>query len=64
MVLVKHVIHKFVRKNCNTGYCEDISQASKFHSVFEAMKYLYTQDEDDITKFNFIDDSDRNDRKR
>jgi len=63
MVLVKHMLRKFVNKNSFGGYCENMDQATKFNSVFEAMKYLHEQDEDDITEFDFIDTSERK-RKR
>jgi len=65
MVLIKNIENLlFVKSGTVTGYCNSEKDASKFESVFAAMKYLDTQDEDDITGFDFIQDGTGKQRKR
>ena len=64
MIKIKHISARFINAERPDGFCDHIVNATGFKSVFEAMKYLNKQDEEDITDFNFIDDTSKKDRKR
>lgn len=53
--LIKHVQKKYVNKDCPRGFCEDKESATKFKSIFAAMKYLGARGNKTIDDYNFVE---------
>ena len=63
MIKIKHISAKFINAERPDGFCENSGNATKFKSVFAAMKYLNECDEEDITDFTFFNDTDKDTKK-
>lgn len=57
MILIQHASARFINKEREDGFCKNINNATKFKSVFEAMRYLVLINEDSIIDFRFVDDT-------
>jgi hypothetical protein len=57
MIIVQYKSAVYINVNRPTGLCKQLNDATKFSSVFGAMKYLAKSGNKDITDFKFIDKS-------
>ena len=53
--LIKHVQNEYVNKDCSRGFCNDKASATEFKSIFAAMKYLISINEETIDDYNFVE---------
>ena len=56
-ILLQHAKKQYVRKDCTRGFCKDKKSATKFLSIFKAMLYLISQNEESIKDYKFIENS-------
>ena len=58
MITIQHIADdRYINRDREDGFCKDITKATRFRSVFQAMKFLAIRGEKDITSFDFLDDS-------
>ena len=56
-ILLQHAQKQYVKKDCTRGFCEDKKSATKFQTIFKAMLYLISQNEESIKDYKFIENS-------
>jgi hypothetical protein len=54
MVLIKHQYKKYIDVSSNAGYSQSDLHATRFTSIFKAMKFLADQGQEDIAEYEFI----------
>ena len=57
MITIQHITDdRYINKDRDDGFCTNVANATKFKSVFQAMKFLAIQGEEDIVQYEFLDD--------
>lgn len=54
-ILIQRAKKEYVNKNCERGFCNEKKSATKFPSIFMAMKYLCSQRIKSLKEYRFIE---------
>ena len=54
-ILLQHAEKQYVNKDCDLGFCEEKKFATEFRTIFTAMQYLISQNEESIKEYDFIE---------